>query len=338
MKKQLNTALTILISLLLAGGLIYWTLRDTDFGKIWNSIQQANYYWVALSVMLGILAYFFRSQRWRLLLQPLGYNPKPSYAFAAVCMNYFWNILIPRSGEVARCTSLYTMDKTPVEKSFGTVISERAIDFVCLIIVFVLTAIFNYDLVVKLFSEMGSQEQGGEKSNTNLYIILGSILLIVLGFYVFRKFFSHTVIYRKIRVFLYGLRKGLTSIFMLKKKRAFLWYTLAIWVSYYLMTYVMVFALPESSHITPAQGLFLLFVGGIGMVIPASGGIGAYHAAMRLGFTVLGLSPELGITFGFLVHTPHTLIAIVLGLISFGIMFAARSENKKKLDNSSLEN
>ncbi|MGI9526186.1 MAG: lysylphosphatidylglycerol synthase transmembrane domain-containing protein [Weeksellaceae bacterium] len=327
MSKSAKTALTVLISVILAGGLIWWAMRDLDLDQTWASLRQANYWWISLSVILGIAAYYIRSERWRMLLEPMDHKPKSDHAFYAVCMNYFWNLVIPRSGEIARCTTLYTLDKTPVDKSFGTVISERVVDFLCLSLMGVLTLIFNFDIILNLFNEIKLARTANSQASSNnlgLYIALGVISLIAILFIIYWKSLKRLPFYSKVTTFIYGLRQGLKTVFQLKESKKFILYTILIWVFYYLMTYVVVFALPETAHLSPAVGLYLLLVGGIGMVIPASGGIGAFHSALRLGFIALGMGKEIGVTFAFLVHTPHTLIALILGLISLVMMPLAK--------------
>lgn len=332
MTKSVKTGLTVSISLLLALVLIWWAMRDVDFNQAWESIQRANYWWILLSFFLGVIAYALRSERWKLLLEPMGHQVSSSHSFYAICMNYFWNLIIPRSGEVARCTTLYTLDKTPVDQSFGTVISERVIDFLCLSFMGLLAVIFNFDLILKLFNEVLALRQDGETESSfaGLFIIGGIALVGLLAIIIFWKKIKNLAFFPKIRNFIYGLRQGLKSIFQLKKSGLFIFYTVLIWVFYYFMTYLVVFALPETSHLTMADGLYLLLVGGIGMIIPASGGIGAFHSAMRLGFIVLGLGSEIGVIFGFLVHTPHTLIALLLGGVSLVMMSIEKSSKKDK--------
>ncbi|MGV4460699.1 lysylphosphatidylglycerol synthase transmembrane domain-containing protein [Ornithobacterium rhinotracheale] len=323
MNRRLKTILTLLVSILLAIALIAYSLSGIDFDQTMDSLRQANYFWIGVSVVLGIMAYWFRSQRWRLLLEPMGYQVTAKRSFIAVCMNYFWNLLIPRSGEIARCTSLYALDKTPVDKSFGTVISERVIDMLCLMFIALMAVVTNIDLIKRLMSEVliTRDKAGDTGSSLKLYIFGGTLTLIIILLYAFRNRIKKLSFYPKIREFIYGIQQGLKTIFQLKRKKEFIVYTLLIWIFYFFMTYVVVFALPETEHLGIADGFYLLLVGGIGMVIPASGGIGAYHSAMRLGFIVLGFSKEVGVTFAFLVHTPHTLIALGLGLISFVLAY-----------------
>ena len=332
MSPKAKTVLTVSISIVLAISLIWWAMRGLDLNRTIESLQKADYRWVGLSVLLGSTAYYIRSERWKLLLNAMGYTPKSSHSFYSVCMNYFWNLLIPRSGEIARCTTLYTLTKTPVDKSFGTVISERVIDLLCLMTIALLAVIFNVDLIQKLFDEVLLARSGGEESSGfGIYILLGLLALTIPLLFLFKNKIKSFAFYPKVKNFIYGIRHGLISIFKLKRSGLFIFYTFIIWLFYFLMTYVVVFALPETSHLTIADGLYLLLVGGIGMVIPASGGIGAFHSAMRLGFVVLGLGSEVGVTFGFLVHTPHTMIALIMGLISFVMISVEKSKKPKAI-------
>ncbi|MDO5656492.1 MAG: lysylphosphatidylglycerol synthase transmembrane domain-containing protein [Flavobacteriaceae bacterium] len=329
MNPKAKTGVTVLVSILLAVALIWWAMRGLDLEKTRASLQEANYLWIAISVILGIAAYYLRSERWRLLLDAMDHPTKSSHAFYAICMNYFWNLLIPRSGEIARCTTLYTLNKTPVEKSFGTVISERVIDLICLVIIALLAVLFNFNLILQLFGKVMSVRSEQEEGNYFFVVIIGALLIFLAGCILFWKKLKNLSFFPRIKQFLYGIRQGLISIFRLKKSGLFIFYTFLIWVFYFFMTYVIIFALPETAHLTLSEGLYLLLVGSIGMVIPASGGIGAFHSAMRLGFEVLGLGGDVGVNFAFLVHTPHALIALVLGLICLSFIYSEKRKKRK---------
>lgn len=264
MSKRLKTTLTLLVSILLAIALIAYSLSGIDFDQTMDSLRQANYFWIGVSVVLGIMAYWFRSQRWQLLLEPMGYQVTAKRSFIAVCMNYFWNLLIPRSGEIARCTSLYALDKTPVDKSFGTVISERVIDMLCLMFIALMAVVTNIDLIKRLMSEVliTRDKAGDTGSSLKLYIFGGTLTLIIILLYAFRNRIKKLSFYPKIREFIYGIQQGLKTIFQLKRKKEFIVYTLLIWIFYFFMTYVVVFALPETEHLGIADGFYLLLVGG----------------------------------------------------------------------------
>ncbi|MCT7903699.1 Uncharacterised protein family (UPF0104) [Candidatus Ornithobacterium hominis] len=309
----LKNTLALCISFLLAVVLIWFAFRGIDLERIKLSFVNANLWWIFISVALGIGAYWLRSERWKILLEPINPNISSKDSFIAICMNYFGNLIIPRSGELARCTSLYSITKTPVDQSFGTVITERVIDILCFGVIFLFTLFFNFDLVINLFKQISFQER---LNSTPSWSILVGIFFIIFIF-LFLKKIKKLSFYSKFEKILQGILLGLKSIQKIRQKKLFLLYTFLIWLAYFLMTYLIVFALPATQEISLAQGFYILFVGSIGMMIPASGGVGAYHAAMRLGFITLGFSAETGLAFGFLVHTPHTLISLFLGLLAF---------------------
>lgn len=309
----LKNTLALCISFLLAVILIWFAFRGIDLERIKLSFVNANLWWIFISVALGIGAYWLRSERWKILLEPINPNISSKDSFIAICMNYFWNLIIPRSGELARCTSLYSITKTPVDQSFGTVITERAIDILCFGVIFLFTLFFNFDLVINLFKQISFQER--LNSIPSWSILVGTFFIIFI--FLFLKKIKKLSFYSKFEKILQGIFLGLKSIQKIRQKKLFLLYTFLIWLAYFLMTYLIVFALPATQEISLAQGFYILFVGSIGMMIPASGGVGAYHAAMRLGFITLGFSAETGLAFGFLVHTPHTLISLFLGLLAF---------------------
>ena len=167
----------------------------------------------------------------------------------------------------------------------------------------------------------------------------GIKLLIKVNF-IFFKFkdkFTHLPLIGKVIEFVEGIFHGLTTIFKLKQKGKFIILSIAIWISYYLAAYLVCFALPETSGFTFADGFFLIVVGTLGMMIPASGGIGAFHLAMKLGISALFLSMgkdaklggEVGLSYAFISHTMQLVIMLVMGLISIPMLAKARNEAVK---------
>ncbi|MDO5510499.1 MAG: lysylphosphatidylglycerol synthase transmembrane domain-containing protein [Weeksellaceae bacterium] len=323
MPRKNSTLITIILAVVLAIALIAWTIWDLDFSEIWQQLSRANPWLVAASFFMGLFGYFLRSERWKLLQKPIGYQVSSINTFIAVCMNYFWNLIIPRSGEVARCTTLYATEKVPVNKALGTVISERLLDMICLGIFGILALILQFGAFVKFF-----EDTIGTYDLATITIYLSILGILGIGTFIALWYVRHKI--QKLKYFnwfknlLMGIINGMQSILVMKDRGLFILYTIGIWVVYFLMTYILVFALPETSHINLSQGLFLFLVGGLGMVVPASGGIGSFHAAMRLGFVILGMSPELGVTFGFLVHTPHMFLSLISGLFAMGYLAMQR--------------
>jgi len=319
----LKNILTVLISISIAGLFLWLALRGLDFDKIKNSLQKANYLWVAFAAVFGISAYIFRAVRWNLLLEPMGYKISNSNSLWSLSFGYLMNLTIPRSGEVARSTALYGVEKVPVDKSFGTIILERVVDLVCMMIFLGLTLIFKFEAIKSFY------DNSGFKPNPILIatVIVAGIIGLILFFKFKEKFRSFTII-SKIIDFIDGIFEGLKSIFNLKQKGKFILYTAGIWICYFFASYLVCFALPETSNFTPADGCFILVVGTLGMIIPASGGIGAFNLAMKFGFTALFISMgkdaveggELGLAYSFITLPLQILIMLLMGLISIPML------------------
>ena len=326
----LKNILTVLISIAIAGLFLWLALRGLDFDKIKGSLQKANYLWVAFASVFGISAYIFRAVRWNLLLEPMGYKISNSNSLWSISFGYLMNLTIPRSGEVARSTALYGVEKVPVDKSFGTIILERVVDLVCMGIFALLTLIFKYDALLAFYkaaTQQKNQTQPQSNSNT-IYIILGAVIFILILFFIFRKSLQKLSIYNKILGFAKGILEGIKSILNLKQKGKFILLTAGIWICYFFASYLVCFALPETSNFTPADGCFILVVGTLGMIIPASGGIGAFNLAMKFGFTALFISMgkdaieggELGLAYSFITLPLQIIIMLVMGLISIPML------------------
>ncbi|MCW3170044.1 flippase-like domain-containing protein [Chryseobacterium sp. 09-1422] len=325
----LKSILTIVISLAFAGFFLWLALKGFEFEKVQKSLSKANYLWVAIAAVFGVLAYWLRAVRWNLLLEPMGYHISNSNAFWTISFGYLMNLTIPRSGEVARATALYGVEKVPVDKSFGTIILERVVDLVCMMVFLGLTFVFKYDAILSFY------ENSGIKFNPNKVILIVSLLVLcAILFFVFKKKLATVPVLGKIIGFIDGILQGLTSIFKLKQKVNFILYTIGIWICYYMAAYLVCFALPETSDFTIADGFFIIVVGTLGMIVPASGGIGAFNLAMKYGFMALFISMgksaefggEMGLTYSFISLPLQIVIMLTTGLLSIPMLAKARTQ------------
>lgn len=306
---------------------MWLAFRDLDFSKIKGYFAKANYFWVFLAAIFGILAYWFRAVRWNILFEPLGYKIKNSNSFWSISFGYLMNLTIPRSGELARATALYGVEKVPVDKSFGTIILERVVDLVCMILFLGLTLVFKYDAILAFYKQSGIQI-----SPNKIFLILGILAVCAVLFFIFKNKFRNVPVLGKIIEFLDGIISGALSIFKLRQPLKFILYSFAIWICYYLAAYLVCFALPETENFTIADGFFIIVVGTLGMMVPASGGIGAFHFALKIGIGALFLSmgksfaqgEEIGLAYAFISHTMQLVIMAVLGFISIPILAKAR--------------
>ena len=325
-----KTFLTIAISLGIATLFMWFALKGMEFKKIAGYFAKANYFWVFVAAIFGLLAYWFRAIRWNLLLEPMGYKISNSNALWTISFGYLMNLTIPRSGELARSTALYGVENVPVEKSFGTIILERVVDLICMFGFLGLTLIFKYKAILSFYQYVTQEKSKSAEpaSNTKWYVILGIAVVFGILFFALRKKLQQFPLYQKVIDFAKGIYHGLTSIFKLKQKGKFILLSLAIWISYYLAAYLICFALPETSNFTFADGFFIIVVGTMGMMVPASGGIGAFHLALKFGimalFLSMGKNPEeggeVGLSYAFISHTMQLVLMIVMGIISIPML------------------
>jgi len=339
MKSKLKQSLFLIIASLLAVFFIVITVKQIDFGRVQTALKEANYFWIIASMVISIFSYWLRAARWNLLLHPMGYQSKTESGFWAIAFAYFMNLTIPRSGEVARATSMYKMEKVPFEKSFGTIVLERVIDLFFLGLFFGLTFVFNYETLIQ-FVELGNQENANstpqEPSYTKFYIAGGivlAVIIVVLGFW---NKIVKTGLYLKVLGFLQGLWEGILSISKLQKRGLFVFYSFAIWFSYFLMTYLVFFAFPDTSHFGIPEGLFLLIAGSLGMILPVSGGL-AYPYIMSIAFSAIYLATggqqsegkAIGDYFGLILYIAQIISMISFGLISILMISLISAKNTK---------
>lgn len=277
-----------------------------------------------------MLSHFSRAVRWKILMEPLGYKPSTFNTFAAVMIGYLVNSGVPRLGEVVKCTLLSRYEKVRADKLVGTILVERAVDVVCLGIVFLLALVFEGhvigDFVSSLFGNF-FKNQTGETSISKVLLYLGVLLAIVLLIYFLLKHFGHIDAIGKLKNVLKGILHGLQSIRYIKHKGWFLFHTVLIWTLYLLSTTIGIFALQETAHLGFEGGLTTLAVGSVGMIL-TPGGIGAYPVLVSQLIEVYGLNKDVvGTTLGWLLWTVQTFIVVIGGVILI-ILFSYFNKNK----------
>jgi hypothetical protein len=257
-------------------------------------------------------------------------------SFYSLNTGYLANYAFPRLGELTRCVSLSRAEKIPVDKLFGTVIVERIIDLVMVMILLLLLVVFRFEFFGTWLGDnifIPLVEKLNESIGSAWYLLLALVgipALLAIVYYVFREKLSQVGIIAKIVSFIKGIIDGLKTIYQLKRFWAFLFHSLLVWFCYWGMTYGALFALPETAVLKPVDGLFVLIVGAFGFIVPAQGGIGAYHLITALGLTLYSIPREVGLTYATLSHGAQTIMLIVLGLISFMILFAVQRRSKKE--------
>ena len=323
MKEKLLSVIKYLFFLILGGGILYLVLKGKDLNKMLEDLKSAEYKFLVASMVFGYAAYLFRALRWLLLLKTMNYNASVSHATHAVAAGYFANVIFPRAGEIVRCTSLYKVTGIPVNKLFGTVLLERAIDLVMLFACIAMGFVLKYNELNSFVGAVGGESDPAGLSSTKLLVAL-CFFIILGGLYFFRNQLKKSKLYQKVVSLGVGVKEGFQTAFFMKQKELFILYTLLIWLMYLLMTYVCFFSIPETSDLRFIDGLYIMVVGGLGMIVPVQGGLGPYHAAVTLGIVSLGLSETTGITLAVLIHTAQSIMILITGIIAAIVLSFAK--------------
>lgn len=320
MKKAIGNAIKLIIFLGL-GIFLVWLITHHLTPEQWDRIKQvfrdANY-WILLPVfIIGTISHLLRALRWRMLIEPMDYHPRLFTTFSAVMIGYIANLAIPRMGEITRCGVLSRHENIPFQKVIGTMIVERGIDLLCLLVLIVASILIQMDVVGGFFYDtIISRLTPIFRHGTwiRYLIMLVMIAALITGMVFLMKLFRHTRWYRKLVLLFRGIKEGMLAIGKMKRKGLFFLYTIAIWLCYFLMVYVGFFCLKPTSVLGLKAGLSVLSFGSIGMMI-TQGGIGAYQLIVEKTLELYGILEAYGFAFGWLSWIMQTLLTLVLGLI-----------------------
>ena len=345
MKAKLLTALKYLFFLLLGAFFVWLSVKNLDTEK-WQQIKGAvarGRKWVILPVVIFLLiSHYSRAIRWKLLMEPLGYKPSNFNAFATVMIGYLVNSGAPRLGEVFKCTLLARYEKFKVDKLIGTIIIERAVDLVCLIIVFIFSIITQGDIFGKWIMDKLKyffHNKTGDLAIEKLLLALGGFIIGLVLLYIFLKKFGHIDIVSRIKRVIKNILHGLSSIRYLEQKWWFIFHSLLIWTMYWFATTAGLYALRETQYLGFSGGLAALVVGTIGIII-TPGGIGAYPVLIAQLLSLYGLDPDTtGIASGTLMWAFQTAIILVGGMVCFILIsrYNRRRKNEAILTETSFD-
>ena len=312
-----------IIFLIIGFLLMYFAFKDQNILELIDRLKSVEIKWVIFSMCFGALAIVSRGIRWTYMIKALGYKNSLKNSISAVAIGYVSNIIIPRAGEITRCTTINRVEKTPFDKLFGTIILERIIDLIILCLMIGITFIFQFDNISIFFKDIFSIKDG----NFLIAIFLVFSFLLAFILYILKDKIKNSSLYVKIVNILKGLKEGLSSYKNIQNKQMFWFHTFMIWLMYILMTFICFFAIEETKHLNIGDGFYMLVVGGLGMIVPTQGGIGSYHMAAKIGLITLGVGAQAALMFAFIVHTAQTLMTIVFGLLSFIIILFSKKND-----------
>lgn len=325
-QRSFKSIINLIIFLGAGIGLVIWKYNDLsveDKSEMFKSFQNIQWIWLMPIIIVGFLSHFFRAMRWRQLLEPLEVRPSRTNITLAVLIGYLGNTIIPRFGEVLKCSILAKYEKVSVDKLVGTIIAERAFDVVCLLLVFALTLSVELTTIMPFAHENIISKL--EKVNwVKLILLLG---IIVALFIVLWKWLMPKVSNSKLGAFIIGIGDGLKSIFKIKKVGWFIFNSVMIWVCYTGMAYIGFLAIPGLSHLSIMTALAVIAFGSIAMIL-TPGGIGVYPVIITQLLTLYGISEGLGMAYGWVSWGAQTIVVIILGLLSLILLPLV---NRKKI-------
>lgn len=291
--------------------------------ELLSYFKEANYTWIGLGVLLGVLSHLSRAYRWKFMINPMGYKLHIPNSFMAVMAAYLINYTIPRAGEISRASIVANYEGIPFEKGFGTIVAERIADLVMMLLIIAITLFLEFEYIYDFFAE---------RFDTNKILIgIGGLTALSIFFVLFIRR-SNSKLALKIKGFVAGLIEGVLSIFKMKQKWAFVGHTLFIWLMYVLMFYVTTFAVDETSGI-PLAAILIGFISGSFSIAATNGGVGSYPVAIFLAFSIFGIAEDAGMAFGWIMWTAQTLMVIVLGGLSL-LFLPIYNKNREKTQTS----
>lgn len=337
MKAESKKILKIALSFALAGVFVFFAFRGIDWASFAQDIRQTRWIWVLAFCVVSVGALIFRMLRWQALLRPLhsgadaaesgsggsaagaadGADGKVSAlrVWDANNVGNIVNVVIPGSGEFVRCGYM-TGGRASYDKVLGTVVTERICDVLAIVLLMAIAILCGSEQMKQFFRTNIAGAAAGQLSL--LWVLAGVLLLLAAGVWALWHFRERNAFCGKIADKLKGFAGGMTSFVRMRKKWLFIIYTIGIWTMYVLMSYSIIKAMPELSHLGAADALFLCAIGNFASVIPVPGGIGAYHYLVALSLSgIYGVSWETGLLNATLNHELHAILILLLGAVSY---------------------
>jgi uncharacterized protein (TIRG00374 family) len=298
---------------------IYYSFKDISFSEFKEYFTKINYLWVFVGISLGALSHISRSYRWKFLIEPLGYKLGFINSVLTVFSAYLINYTVPRAGDIARGTMISKYENIPFEKAIGTIVAERAVDVLCILIIILIGLIIEFDKISNKLIDFVEESD----FSTVLLSLLISVIVTATIYFVIKRF----KFYKKIKSFLSGLIDGITIIFKMKNRNQFIFHSIFIWLMYVLMFYFTSKAFIDLNQVTFFQ-LTISFTLAALSIMLSNGGIGIYPLAVEESLGWYGVQSATGLAFGWVMWLSQTLMVVIFGGLSlFVLPFINRSKS-----------
>ena len=319
-KKRLITILKVTTPFILGGTILYWMFRNFDFKSMEHVLyEEMNWWWMLLSFPFGILAQAFRGWRWKQTLEPIGENPRTSTTIYSIFISYAASLVVPRVGEFTRCGVLKRWEGTSFPKALGTVVTERAVDSSLILLLTVITFLSQIPVFLTFFSRTGTRfdEILGMFSTTGYIVTIICGIAFIISLYSIRKKLSF---YDKVKATLHGIVEGVLSLRKVKNIPLFLFYSIAIWASYFLHYYLTFFCFSGTANLGITCAMVTFIVGSIAVLVPTPNGAGPWHFAVKTMLILYGVADNEALYFVLIVHTVQTLLVVAIGIYAWAAL------------------
>ncbi len=329
MSKKIINLITYILTFGLCAFLIWLSLKDLkpeDIEKIKFSVSKAKYILLIPIIIMGLLSHWSRAVRWKYLMEPLNMFPSTKNTFLSVMIGYLANMFLPRLGEVIKCTILSRYEKIPADKLVGTIITERAFDLLCLVLIFIITIVVQVDLASDYLNTLIIKYNATKESGNGSLILIISGGIVVLLFLLRNKIGKLNIVIR-LRTILKNIVSGIMSFKNMKIKKGFIFHTVLIWSLYLGMIILGFQSIAETSILGYKTGLSVLSFGSIGM-IATPGGMGAYTLLVEEIVSLYGIETAMSLAISWIIWLVPTIIILIGGSIS--LLLIPILNNKKK--------
>ena len=341
-KGILEKVAKIVLPLLLGGTILWWMYRGEDFESIRHVLtDEMDWTWMLLSFPFGILAQMFRGWRWKQTLDPIGdlspstvEHPSPdtkirarsSTCIHAIFISYAASLVIPRIGEFSRCAVLKRYDGVSFSKALGTVVTERAVDTLIVMLYSGIILLVEMSVFGTFFQKTGTSLDhildGFSLTGWLVTAICGVAVLILL--HLLLKNFS---IYNKVKMTLSGIWEGVLSLRGVKNLPLYLFFSVGIWVCYFLHYYLTFFCFDFTAHLGIGCALVSFVVANFAVIVPTPNGAGPWHFAIKTMLILYGVADEHALVFVLIVHTVQTMLVIALGIYAWAALMLSKRIN-----------
>ena len=296
--------------------IIYWIYRDLDFNLVKEVLfEQTVWGWMIASLFFGVMSHVLRGWRWLLALEPLGEYPKKANAVYAIFLSYAANLVIPRLGEFTRCGVLSKYDGISFSKSLGSVVAERFVDTICIMLITVFTLLLQSDLFISFFKETGYKipVEGLFQKEWFYIFVLSGIGICVLLYLLAKKL----ALIERAKGVMKNIWEGIAALRKIKRAGLYWFYTLSIWLCYFFHFYLTFYCFSFSNELGVLAGLSLFIVGSIAVIVPTPNGAGPWHFAVITMMVLYGVSKTDAGIFALIVHTIQSFLVVLLGIYGF---------------------